>query len=245
MTIEELLGTYPRVRPELPEEHRRVYEKEYRDNRDGKGVAEGLAKKMEGWMHEKVSRPSGDNVLELGAGTLNHLQWEREVLSYDVVEPFKALYQGVPLQNRVRAFYHSVHTVPTANRYKRIVSVAALEHMTNLPAEIASSALLMDKDGVFQAGIPSEGGFLWWLGWRMTTGISYFLRNRLDYGVLMRHEHINSAPEICSVIQFFFRDVSLWRFPLPAHHLSLYGYIEARNPDVELCGKYSIANRPG
>ena len=57
------------------------------------------------------------------------------------------------------------------------------------------AALRLEADGVFQAGIPSEGGFLWGIAWRLSTGISYYLRTGLGYGVVMRHEHIDSAFE--------------------------------------------------
>ena len=88
---------------------------------------------------------------------------------------------------------------------------------------------------VFQAGIPSEGGLLWGLGWRFSTGISYFLRTGLDYGVVMRHEHLNTAAEITAIVGHLFDDVRLKRFPLPGHHLSLFTYIEAQSPRYDRC----------
>ena len=50
-----------------------------------------------------------------------------------------------------------------------------------------------------QACIPSEGGAFWWLSWRLSTGMSYYIRTGLDYGVAMRHEHVNTAPEIVAI----------------------------------------------
>ncbi len=235
MCAEDILKTYPRIRPDLPQAHVDVYEREYKLNRDGEAAVEGLAKKLEGWMHGRVAAHDGGPILELGAGTLNHLRWEKGAAPYDAVEPFEALYKDNPLSKDLRDIYGSVQDIPDENRYKRIVSVAVLEHMTDLPADLAKSALLMEEDGVFQAGIPSEGGFLWWLGWRMTTGLTYYMRNKLDYGEMMRHEHVNTAPDIIAMVKYFFEDVSLSRFPLPAHHLSLYGYLEARKPRLELC----------
>ena len=47
------------------------------------------------------------------------------------------------------------------------------------------------KNGNFIVAIPAEGEFLWWLGWRLTSGISFWLKYKLDYGVIMRFEHIN------------------------------------------------------
>jgi hypothetical protein len=234
-SAEDLLRCYPRTRPELPAAHRRIYEQEYKLNRGGDAAVEGLAKKFEGWMHAKVATQNGGPVLELGAGNLNHLVWEKDIATYDVVEPFSALYAENPASTAVRAFYDSIHDVPDDNRYSRIVSVAVLEHMTDLPYELARAGLMLEEGGVFQAGIPSEGGFLWWLGWRMTTGLSYYARNRLDYRFMMRHEHVNTAAEVMTLVRYFFRDVTLSRFPTPFHHASLYGYLEARHPDLARC----------
>ena len=108
---------------------------------------------------------------------------------------------------------------------------------------MALAALKLKSGGVMQAGIPSQGGFLWWLGWRCTTGISYWLRTRLDYGQIMRHEHVNTAPEILAVVGHIFSDVRVRRFPLPFHMLSLYAYLEAREPDLARCAAILAAAR--
>lgn len=186
-------------------------------------------------MHWRVAALSGTPTLELGAGTLNHLRFERALGAYDVVEPFAALWRDSPEAGKVRRFYAAQDEIPRQPAYARIVSVAVLEHMIDLPRELALSGLLLQPDGVFQAGIPSEGGFLWWLGWRATTGITYGLRNRLDYGVVMRHEHVNRAREIEALVCHVFRDVRRVRFPTPFLQGSLYTYLEARVPDLERC----------
>jgi hypothetical protein len=221
---------YPRSRPPLTDAHAKVYAEQYRINRDGETLADGAAQKLEQWMHKRIAAVSGGPVLELGAGTLNHLRFENGVEPYDVVEPFTALYEGRAECKKVRAFYDSVQDVPGEGRYRRIISVAVLEHLPDLPADVANSALLLDEAGVFQAGIPSEGGFLWWFGWRFSTGLAYYLRTGLDYGVVMRHEHLNKAGEILNVVKYFFDEVKIVRFPTPFHQLSFYAYLEARRP---------------
>jgi SAM-dependent methyltransferase len=232
-----LLESYPRHRPPLPEAYREIYEREYKLNREGEKPIEGMAKRLEGWMHRRVAALGGGSILELGAGTLNHLRYERDLGDCDIVEPFTSLYEGSTLLKHVRHVYRSTAEIPKQARYDRIISVAVLEHIEDLPCEIARCCLHLNQGGVFQAGIPSEGGFLWWLGWRATTGISYWLRNRLDYGVLMRHEHLSTGPEIIRIVRLLFTDVSVRRFFLPFHHLSLYAYVEARNPNMATVDK--------
>lgn len=238
MDIAALLQSYPRQRPPLTAAHERVYTEQYRLSREGARPVERLAQFFERWMHIRVASLKGGPILELGAGTLNHRRYEEPNVAYDVVEPFRELFEGRPEGGRVRDLFDSVTSVPTDRRYARIISIAVLEHMTNLPNEIAQAALRLDSSGVFQAGIPSEGGLLWWFGWRFSTGISYYLRTRLDYGVVMSHEHVNSAPEILAVVRHFFHDVRVQRFPCPGHHFSLFTYLEARRPNHDLCRRF-------
>jgi hypothetical protein len=201
-------------------------------------MVDGAAQKLEEWMHRRVSRVSGGPALELGGGTLNHLRFEPGVEPYDVVEPFKALYEGRPAVSHVRDFFDSVQDVPGHRRYGRIISIAVLEHLPDLPLDVARSALLLDDTGAFQAGIPSEGGLLWWFGWRFSTGIAYYLRTGLDYGVVMRHEHLNDSHTILAVVRHFFDEVKVARFPAPFHQLSFYAYLEARRPKRDVAERF-------
>lgn len=230
-----LLGTYPRPRPPLTPAHEAIFARQYRINREGAGGVEGLAQRLERWMHAQVAQLRGGPILELGAGTLNHLHHEPPGEAYDVVEPFRELFSERPEATRVRSFFDDVADIPPDRNYRRIISIAVLEHLTDLPRDVARASLHLQPQGVFQAGIPSEGGLLWWIGWRFSTGISYRLRTGLDYGVVMRHEHVNRAPEILAIVRHLFGNVAIRRFPFPGHHTSFYTYVEARIPDYDRC----------
>ncbi|HEY8553754.1 MAG TPA: methyltransferase domain-containing protein [Burkholderiales bacterium] len=237
--VEELLRRFPKTRPPLPEAHRKVYVEEYRANREGANLASAIATKLEQWMHRRVAALQGPrSVLEIGAGTLNHLPYERAHAAYDVVEPFVELYAASEHRGRVRRFYASTGEIEGAAVYDRILSIAVLEHMTDLPRELAHACRLLRQEGVFQAGFPTEGGALWGCAWRFGTGIAYRLRTGLDYAELMRHEHVNREKEIVAVAAHFFDDVRVERFPLPARHLSLYTYLEARRPRIDRSARY-------
>lgn len=226
---EVIIESYPRTRPELNKNHKDIYELEYKNNRDGKGFFEKLSKFCEAWMHKRVATIQGDNVLELGAGTLNHIKYEKHFRNYDIVEPMKFLYSDKMELKKINRTYSSQKDIKPGKKYDKILSVAVLEHMTDLPSELEKSQLLLKSHGVFMAGIPSEGGFLWWMGWRFTTGISYYLRNKLDYGELMRHEHVNTAAEIEALVRHYFKNVTIERFPFNSLHFSLYTFIKATN----------------
>lgn len=227
-----LLARFPKTRPPLPDDYRRIYEREYLANRTEGSAANRLARRLESWMHRRVAAtaPEGAHrILELGAGSLNHLPWEKPQDCYDVVEPFTALLDAGDGRARVRRHYPQLADVPEDARYDRIISVAVLEHLTHLPHELALAARLLAPGGVFCAGIPSEGGLLWRLAWTLGTGPAFRRRTGLDYAVLMRHEHVNTAREIEACVRRQFRQVRVRRFPLPLRTLSLYTVITARD----------------
>jgi hypothetical protein len=190
-------------------------------------------------MHRAVAGASaGATVLELGAGNLNHVPYERNASSYAVVEPMRALWEDSPYRSSLNVIYADISEIEPGASYDRIISIAVLEHLTDLPLIVARSGLLLNPGGRFQAAIPTEGGFLWGAAWRATTGVAYRLHRGEDYGALMRHEHVNTAREMQAVIEHFFELVTLRRFPLPWFHLSFYTYLEAAAPKIDRCSEF-------
>lgn len=241
--MQDLLKRFPKTRPPLPEAYRERYVFDYRHNRYGKSGAVRLAAALEGWMHRRIAEVPGKRTLELGAGTLNHLPYERNVGRYDVVEPFRELLEDAPGKDRIGRFYDDIRDVPTGEQYDRIISIAVLEHLTELPDIVVGCAERLGPGGVFAAGIPNEGGLAWYLAWRFGTGTAYRLRTGLSYAPFTRHEHVNQAKEIESVVRIFFRKVSRRRFPVPVLQASLYTVLEAQDPDLSMCNQYKQARQ--
>jgi hypothetical protein len=244
-----MFENFPKTRPPLPKEIQAVYSTHYKSNREGKTTASSLAQRMESWLHTQVARDvanledSAKVTLELGAGTLNQLHYEPAVYPYDIVEPFTDLYKNSPLLGKVRNIYSDISEIPASCSYNRITSVATLEHICNLPEVIAMSGLLLAENGVFRASIPSEGTWLWTLGWKLTTGLEFKLKYGFNYGLLMKHEHVNTANEIEEVLEYFFRDVTCKVFGL-SKAISLYRYYECRNPKTDRCRQFSNNPNP-
>lgn len=235
--IEPLLRTYPRVRPPLSAAHQASFVEHYRANRSQQGIS-GVVMHLEAWMHRELARHSAETILEIGAGTLNHVPYHPGARVYDVVEPFRELWEDSPHRDRVRTIFHDIAEVPEEPAYDLVLSVAVLEHLTDLPDIVARSALLLRESGRWCAAFPSEGGLFWGLGWRCTTGVAYRLKRGLDYSAIMRHEHVNSAPEIVQVLRHFFAKVELSRFPLPFHQLSFYTVASAAAPRLDRCRQW-------
>jgi len=239
----QIFPQFPKTRPPLPDDIARIYAMHYKSNREGDTTAASLAQRLEAWMHRKVAadvvnRPAaGGATLEVGAGTLNQLQYEPGAGPYDIIEPFASLYQGSPHLARIRNVYADIAEIPGESRYDRITSIATFEHVLDLPALVARCGLLLSPGGSMRVAIPSEGTFLWTLGWKMTTGLEFRMKYGLDYGLLMRHEHVNTAAEIRAVLEYFFEAADATVFGL-ARPLSLYQFYACTRPRLERCRAY-------
>ena len=225
---------FPKTRPPLPPEYAAIYASHYHLNRTGRTLATGLAQRLEAWLHRQVAkdvvgstRPT--TTLELGAGTLNQLRYEPDRGSYDIVEPFPELFEHSDRLSRVRTVFGDVREIPPDRRYDRITAVAVLEHLCDLPEVVVRVTELLAPGGTFRVAIPNEGTILWKLGWRLSTGLEYRWRYGLDYGVLMRYEHVNTAREIESVLRYFFGEMEVRVFGI-SRALSLYHFFACRQP---------------
>ncbi|MDX2074221.1 MAG: methyltransferase domain-containing protein [Alphaproteobacteria bacterium] len=239
MESEKVIAHFPKTRPALPAAQVEIFEQEMITNREGTSLMTSLAQKLESWMHVNVAkRTTGRRLLELGAGTLNHLKYldasKRD--SLDAIEPMTVLYKDSPEQKQVRTFYNDISECTAS--YDTIYSIAVLEHITNLPTVIARAALLLEEGGQFINGIPCEGGLLWGLSWRCSTGVAYRLRTGFSYKNIMRHEHVNSFDEIVTLVRHFFDEVDVSYFPLAGKHLAFYACISAKSPKRSVASTY-------
>ena len=244
--LADVLARFPKTRPVLPPKLQAIYTRQYLENRSGATPAASLSQRLERWLHHKVAADVKANAkaggaplstLELGAGTLNQLAFEPASDAYDIVEPFEELYRDQPQRARIRDIYADASDVPADRTYDRITSVAALEHICDLPLVLARAVRRLKDDGVLRTAIPSEGGFLWKLGWMFTTGLEFRLRHGLDYGLMMAHEHVNDALEIETLLRALFEDVEISSFGL-GRQLSLYRFLAARKPRLEVAAAW-------
>ena len=244
MNLDKILRSFPKERPPLPPAYQSIYEEHYANNRQGNTRATSLSSRLERWLHRTVAADvvSGAKdalTLEIGAGTLNHLPYEPSVSQYDVVEPAAFLLEKGTSHSRVRNFYKDISELPPGARYDRILAIATFEHITDLPAVAARSAQLLKGNGCLRVSIPNEGTLFWKLG-TLITGYEFRKKYGLDYQVLMRHEHINTASEIEGVLRYFFRRIHARSFGLNSR-LAFYRFFECREPELDKAGQY-IAN---
>jgi 2-polyprenyl-3-methyl-5-hydroxy-6-metoxy-1,4-benzoquinol methylase len=235
-----MLSNFPKKRPELSEEYQKIYNEHYKNNRDGATSASSVTRIMEFWLHKKVARDvkglSDKSTLEIGAGTLNQLEFEN-TKPYDVVEPFVELYQNSKYLPQVRKIYKDIDEVESDNRYDRITSVATFEHITDLPKVVAKTCLFLEQAGSLRVSIPNEGTILWRMGWMFTSGLEFKLKYKLNYEVLLKNEHVNNADEIEMVLKYFYKDVKCSVMGIHKK-LAFYRFYECKTPDLIKANEY-------
>ena len=212
LEYQEILKRYPKKRIVLEQEYLKVYNEHYKNNRGGQGFANMIAQKMESWMHKIVSKKEGEDILELGAGNLNHIKYEKSFKNYDIVEPFKELYKNETHLNKVRKEFVSIFEVK--NSYDKIISKN-----------------LLKKRGILQVAVPCEGEIAFKLGWLITTAIAFKIKYNLDYSKMIKYEHVNTLNEILIILKNNFKIKKFSRSPfiLPIKNFSFYAYIECEN----------------
>jgi hypothetical protein len=89
--------------------------------------------------------------LEIGAGTLNQLKYEKKAI-YDIVEPFEILYENSPELNRINKIYRDISEI-NDEKYDRIISCACFEHILNLPEVVAKSCILLNNAITLGGGV--------------------------------------------------------------------------------------------
>ncbi len=241
-TIDQILAKFPKKRLELSAEMQALHLRVLVANRERQTWLSKISNLLESWMHRQIANRGrvipAARLLEIGAGTMNHIDFEPASIRYDAIEPIKDLYDGKDELKRLSNLYDDVKSIPEETKYERVISIATLEHLTELPLHVALSGLRLAEGGVFQVGIPCEGGFLWGLSWRISTAVAFRLKTGFNFAEHMRYEHVNDAHEVRAVMSHFFNEVTIKRFPLPLFHLSLYEYVEAKTPHVQRCREY-------
>ena len=161
--------------------------------------------------------------------------YEKHYLRYDVVEPKSYLVKKADsnLFGRINSIYKYIEEIPYKRKYSKIISIACLEHIHDLEEHLQQINNHLEDDGCFLVAIPAEGEFLWWLSWRLTTGISFWLRYKLDYGVIMRHEHVNSAKQVVELLRKYFFVEDIDSFPVKIKHLRLYITLKCSSKGME------------
>ena len=214
----------------LPKKYERIYKQFYINYSQANTFFRKISLVVEKWYHLKAysSKANPDSILELGAGNLNHVKFEKNFKLYDVIEPKDYLINASNPSDKkkINKIYSDIDEIPEDKLYDKVISIAVLEHIENLDTILLKVSKKLHPKGKFIVEIPAEGEFLWWLGWRLTTGVGFWLKYKLDYGVIMKYEHVNNAEKIIKSLNTYFKILKIQSFPLNIKNLRLYIHIE-------------------
>jgi hypothetical protein len=234
--IEKLLNNFPKKRPKLSYEIKKYFDEFYKNNREN-----SISQLFESWMHKAIKSIKGQSrTLEFGAGTLNHLVYEDlKKNKYDIIEPKKYLYANYKEKIHINKFYKNLSYTKN-NYYNRIISIAVLEHLVDLPYFLAESAKKLKKKNSFQShSIPCQGYFIWDLCWYLFNFLKVKIKTGKSFSEIQRHEHVNSAKEILAIIRFFYKNVKVkYSYPAFFAHFSFYMNINFSRPDLNRIDAY-------
>lgn len=241
----DILSKFPKKRADLPEAYQKIYAEHYLINREGKSKTTSMSQKLEHWLHKQVAKDVkgvSDEVstLEIGAGTLNQLDFEQVNGPYDIIEPFVKLFEGSEKLSRIRTIFNDIGEIE-GRTYDRITSIAVFEHIMDLPYVVAKAALLLKEGGCIRTAIPNEGTIMWTLGTKIT-GRDFKKRYGLDYKVLMQYEHVNTSDDIEKVLDYFFERTERSVFGI-GKGLAFYRFYEHKNPRKKLAEEYLRSKR--
>ena len=188
----------------LPYKYLRIYNEFYLDYSRNNNIFRKLASFLEGWFHLYTYKTyrNPQSILEIGAGNLNHIKYEKNFKYYDVIEPKEFLINASDpfFKDKITNIYSDIRELPENKIYEKIIAIGVLEHIEELDYMLEKISHKLTPQGKFLVTIPAEGEFLWWIGWRLTTGISFWLKHKLDYGVIMRYEHLNTASKVIRLL---------------------------------------------
>lgn len=238
MSIFELIKKYPKKRGILPEPLKKMFDSFYLSNRENL-----FLQLVRRWLHSIMNDKEKEFVtLEIGAGTLNHLKYEKTDI-YDIIEPKKFLYSNSDNIKLINKTFDNIDHCK--NRYyDRIISIAVLEHLIDLPRYLYESSKKMKENSYQQHSIPCEGYPMWNITWFLISGISFRLKFGYSFKYIQKHEHVNNFDEILALIKFFYKDVKVkFSYPLYNKYLSLYSNIKFSNPNKENIQKYLQLNK--
>jgi hypothetical protein len=113
-SLERIFARFPKIQPPLPKEYKEIYLQNFLAQRTGGEFSSENRYPSREWNHQRVVREGrpGGRILEIGAGTINHLPLEKDFESYDIVEPMEEPYQNSDNLEKVRAIYPDISAVP-------------------------------------------------------------------------------------------------------------------------------------
>lgn len=150
-----------------------------------------------------------DHVLEVGAGTGQHLQYvKHKYKKYTLTDISESLlHEAEKLHKDKNSLAFEIADATQLpyddNQFDRLVSVYNLEHLPQPHNVLKEWQRVVKPGGTISIAIPAEGGLAWRLGRHFSTRRS-FAKHDLDLDYIIAREHINAAYNLISLIKHYF-----------------------------------------
>jgi ubiquinone/menaquinone biosynthesis C-methylase UbiE len=172
-----------------------------------------------------------DRVLEIGAGTGEHLSFVRHSFNEYILTDLDP--QTLDVAKKKLAGIHDGKIAFEAqkgerldypeNSFDRVIATHVLEHIYQPHLAIKEWTRILNNEGVLTILIPTDPGLAWRLGRHLgprkraiTQGIAY------DY--VMAREHVNSCNNLIAILRHYFPQAkeAWWPLPLASIDLNLF-----------------------
>lgn len=176
---------------------------------------------------------SGKRVLEIGPGTLEHIQhWVGKPEEYVIADVRGDLLETAEIRLQQNDIQYSkvlldrdkaLHDYFPDSSFDAVISFYSLEHLHPLDRYLSDILALLKPNGLLAGGIPCEGGLGWGLG-RLVTTRRWFKKNTtINPDKLICWEHPNFADTILNSLRSRMnkKHESFWPLVVPVIDLNL------------------------
>lgn len=192
--------------------------------------------------HRLVEEPFGadthfDKVLEIGAGTGQHLQFVRHrYKQYTLADNDQAVLdlardrlRGHPGGNLVFSRQDAGTLDFPDNTFDRLVATHVWEHVPEPYAVLKEWGRVLKDGAMLSLLIPSDPGLLWRLG-RMMGPRRQAQAKGIPYDYIMAREHVNPCGNLVAIFRYCFGDQSesWWPVRVRSVDLNLFVSLQAR-----------------
>jgi ubiquinone/menaquinone biosynthesis C-methylase UbiE len=159
-----------------------------------------------------------DNVIEIGAGTGEHLDFVRHSFNTYYISDINSAFldkskQRYENNSNIKYVQQDARNISFLDdTFDRLISIYTLEHLLNPHLALKEWKRVVKKNGIISIVIPTEGGVFWNLG-RFLTTRRYFKKLGLDLDYIIAREHINACYRLVYFINYFFPQKYISWFP--------------------------------
>ena len=210
---------WPKKLPELTEEQVRIKDEWMKYWHELLPSKFGIIEEFNhGFPVKQMSKRERLYTLEIGAGLGGHIAYENlDNQNYSVLElrenMAEVLKERFPKVN-VHVGDIQKKTNFSDAQFDRVVAVHVLEHLPDLPSALDEVSRILKDDGQFTIVIPCEGGMAYGFARYISSNRIFRKKFNMEYGWLMKSEHVNKAYEIIDELKKKFTVTKRKFFPI-------------------------------